>query len=88
MAKARPALTPSLCLNIVVNAAPHPTTPPNPADDLFNLGVVDSQATFDHKSNIQAALHAIQFQIAQNDIQSGPGVLVGTCSNSVLGNAH
>jgi hypothetical protein len=88
MAQARPALTPTLCLNIVVNATPHPRNPPNPADDLFALGVVNDLATFDHKSSIQAALHRIQFQIAQNDIQSGPGVLVGACSNSVLAHAH
>jgi hypothetical protein len=88
MEQARPPLTPTLCLNIVVNATPHPKNPPNPADDLFALGVVDSPSTFDHKSRIQSALHAIQFQIAQSDIQSGPGVLVGTCSHSVLAHAH
>ena len=88
MAKARPLLTPSLCLNIVVNATPHPNNPPNRQDDLATLGVVNDQQTMDHKAKIQGALHAIQFQIAQGDITSGPGVLVGACSDSVLANAH
>lgn len=85
---ARPALTPDLCQKIVVDATPNPGAFTNRSQDLFDLGVVDGVQKQVHQSKIQKALSVIQYQIAQSDIVSGPGVIVGDCSDSVLGNAH
>ena len=84
----RPELTPDLCQDIVVRATPFPDRSTTRAQDLFDLGVVDGGAAQKHKTKIQSALRAIHYQIAQGDIQSGPGVNVGDSSDSVLGNAH
>ena len=84
----RPALTPDLCQKIVVDATPNPGVFTNRSQDLFDLGVVDTVQKQVHQAKIQKALSVIQFQIAQSDITSGPGVTVGDSSDSVLGNAH
>jgi hypothetical protein len=84
----RPDLTPGLCQQIVVNTTPEPGRFTDRSQDLFQLGVVDAQQKQVHQARIQAALSKIGYQIAQSDISSGPGVIVGDCSDSVLGNAH
>lgn len=84
----RPELTPALSQQIVVNATPSPGRFTDRSQDLFQLGVVDTVQKQVHQARIQAALSKIGFQIAQGDISSGPGVIVGDCSDSVLGNAH
>jgi hypothetical protein len=84
----RPDLTPDLCQTIVVGATPFPNRFTDRAQDLFDLGVVDPDQAQKHKSKIQSALRKIHYQIAQGDIQSGPGITVGDSSDSVLGNAH
>jgi hypothetical protein len=84
----RPDLTPDLCQGIVVRATPFPDRFTSRDQDLFDLGVVDPDQTQKHKSKIQSALRKIHYQIAQGDIQSGPGITVGDSSDSVLGNAH
>jgi hypothetical protein len=84
----RPELTPDLCQGIVVTATPHSERFTNRGQDLFDLGVVDVDQAQKHKSKIQTALRVIQYQIAQGDIQSGPGISVGDSSDSVLANAH
>lgn len=83
----RPDLTPDLCQNLVVECTPK-GGPNDPAKPLFELGVVDSDQALKHRYKIQAALHVIQYAIAQSDIETGPGVLVGDCAASVLGHAH
>ena len=55
---------------------------------LFELGVVDADQAVKHRYKIQAALHLIHYAISQAYIETGPGVLVGDCADSVLGHAH
>ena len=81
-------LTPTFCQQVVVNAAPLKDFTGDPNQDLSELGVVDADQITRHKAKIQAALRLSQFSIAQADIQTGPGVSVGDCSDSVLGHAH
>src|ERR1700722_1179385 len=85
---ARQDLTPDLCQQIVVNATPKPAAFKNRSQDLFDLGVIDGTQKQIHQGRIQSALSKLGFQIAQSDITSGPGVTVGDCADSVLGNAH
>jgi hypothetical protein len=84
----RPELTPPRAQDIVVQATPCPKRFQADSQDLLELGVVDPDQARKHKSKIQSALAAIHYQIAQGDIQSGPGVIVGACTDSVLANAH
>lgn len=85
----RTLLTPSFCQDLVVEATPLSNKfNGDPNQDLSSLGVVDNFQTAKHKAKIQAALHGAGFSIAQADIQSGPGVSVGACSDSVLSHAH
>ena len=84
---ARPDLTPDLCLTIVVECTPN-RAPADRTKTLFELGVVDSDQALKHRYKVQSALHAIHYAIAQADIETGPGVLVGDCADSVLGHAH
>ncbi|HVY93453.1 MAG TPA: hypothetical protein VHA14_11910 [Bryobacteraceae bacterium] len=84
----RPDLTPGLCQQIVIDATPSPGRFTGRTQDLFQLGVVDTIQKQVHQARIQSALAKIGFQIAQGDVSSGPGVSVGDCSDSVLGNAH
>jgi len=86
-AVARPDLTPDLCQNIVVECTPK-GTPDDRTKPLFELGVVDADQAVKHRYKIQAALHLIHYAISQADIETGPGVLVGDCADSVLGHAH
>ena len=88
-APARVLLTPSFCQDLIVSSAPFPNKfNGNPNENLFSLGVVDDVQGAQHKARIQSALHKDGFSIAQADIQTGPGVTVGTCSLSVLSHAH
>lgn len=84
----RPELTPALAQNVVVEAAPFPEKFQAGSQDLLELGVVDSDQARKHKSRIQSALGAIRYKIAQGCIQSGPGVIVSACVDSVLSNAY
>ena|SRR6185312_8652068 len=86
-AVARPDLTPDLCQNIVVECTPK-GAPDDRTKPLFELGVVDADQAVKHRYKIQAALHLIHYAISQADIETGPGVLVGDCADSVLGHAH
>jgi hypothetical protein len=87
VAMARPVLTPDLCQNIVVNATPN-QTPNDATQNLFALGVVDGTSAQIHKAKIQAALHLIEYRIAQGEILSGPTVTVDSCTQSVLASAQ
>jgi hypothetical protein len=85
----RPPLTPKFCQDLVVRNTPLPERfKNNPEQDLSELGVDDKEQAAQHKSNIQADLHANQYGIKQSDIKTGPGVSVHGCSVSVLGHAH
>jgi len=79
----RPNLTPDLCQQIVVNVTPEPAKFKDRSQDLFDLGVVDGTQKQIHHGRIQSALSRIGYQIAQSDISSGPGVIVGDCADSV-----
>lgn len=84
----RPELTPDLAQSIVVKATPYPDKFQTDGQDLLELGVVDPDQTRKHKYKVQAALAALHYQIAQGEIQSGPGTIVSACTDSVLSNAH
>jgi hypothetical protein len=86
-AAVRPDLTPELCQKIVVDCTPK-GEPNDRTAPLFELGVVDVEQAMKHRYKIQRELHKIHYAIAQTDIETGPGVLVGDCSDSVLGHAH
>jgi hypothetical protein len=86
-AVSRPELTPDLCQKIVVESTPK-GGPNDRTKPLFELGVVDADQAVKHRYKIQAALHLIQYAISQAYIETGPGVLVGDCADSVLGHAH
>lgn len=84
---ARPELTPDLCQKIVVECTPK-GEPNDRAVPLFELGIVDISQAVKHRYKIQSELRNIHYSIAQADIETGPGVLVGDCADSVLGHAQ
>lgn len=83
----RPELTPDLCQTIVVACTPK-GGPNDRTVPLFELGIVDTSQAIKHRYKIQSELHKIHYSIAQADIETGPGVLVGDCADSVLGHAQ
>jgi hypothetical protein len=83
----RPELTPDLCQKLVVDCTPK-GEPNDRTVPLFELGIVDSDQAIKHRYKIQSGLRKIRYSIAQADIETGPGVLVGDCADSVLGHAQ
>jgi len=72
---------------IVVAATPHSEKFDGPDQLLKELGILGDAEVTAHKAGIKIAVKAKGLDIDENDIQSGPGVDVADCRDSVVINA-
>lgn len=86
----RPELNTDFCFVVIVDSG-FVTPPPNVQldSDVRLLGVINDDFAARHRARIQAKLfNQGSFRIKQNDITTGPGVVISDCILSILGHAH
>jgi hypothetical protein len=81
-------LTPQEAQDIVVTNTPRPNKFSGPDQLLKDLGILGDAEVTAHKAGIVADVAKKGLTIDENDIQSGPGIDVATCRDSVLDNAN
>ena len=76
------------CQIIVVRNTPQPENFADPNQLLAELGVQGPREAGAHRAGIVEDVKSLEHTIDAADIQSGPGVSVAICRNSVHNNAH